>query len=93
MTSADGPQLLATPATAAAILEALTAAGLDADLDDEGDVRIVDYRVGPLYLLVGEGILRFLAGFSFQPRSSRHGAPRAREPDQRQPAAGARDGR
>lgn len=67
----DASEPMDLPATQAGILEILSAAGISADIDDDGDVRIVDYRPFRMYAVVEDADIRFYAVFQFRPRASR----------------------
>ena len=64
-------ELMDVPVTAESILEMLSASGVNARLDEDGDVRIVDFRVGRMYVAAEEAEIRFYAAVQFRRRASR----------------------
>ena len=64
-------ELMDLPVTSALIRKVLSDAGISVDQDEDGDVRIVDYRSGRMYVAADEGEIRFWAVVPFRRRTSR----------------------
>jgi hypothetical protein len=64
-------ELMDLPATSASIQEVLSAASIAIRLDDDGDVRIVDFRSGRMYVAADDDEIRFWAVVPFRRRASR----------------------
>ncbi len=64
-------EIVALPPAPEAVLGIIRAAGIAAELDDDGDVRVVGALPSPIFAMVEGSDLRFLVGFSCRARTSR----------------------